>query len=290
MIKSINTLCDRVLRITKSDLEELINNISTHYKAFNIIKQDKNGNPKLYPDGTPKIRCINPPSDYLKDIQRKIKNHIENSIEIPFYEYGGIKGKDNILNANVHKGKKYVFQTDITAFFPSISSKRIYELFIDLNYSPTVASILTKLTTYTGHLPQGAPTSSIIANLVFKSTGDKIMLLSEAHKLTLTTFVDDVTISSPKDFKALIPQIIAIIKDDGFRISDQKTTYKSGIKEITGVKVLNNTLSTTDKFNKKFDSKKDIYLSKVGMINYKERIKKIANNKKGVTFWVTPYL
>lgn len=284
MIKSINTLCNQVLRISKDDLDIVFKDISLHYKEFNIAKEDKNGNPKLYPDGTPKIRCINPPSDQLKDIQRKIKNHLENSIEIPFYEYGGIKGKDNILNANVHKGKKYVFQTDITAFFPSISSKRVYELFISLGYSPTVASILTKLTTYKGHLPQGAPTSSIIANLVFKSTGDKIMLLSEAYELTLTTFVDDVTISSPKDFKILIPQIIAIIKEDGFRISDQKTTYKSGVKEITGVKVLNNTLSTTDKFNKRFDSKKEIDSSKIGMINYKKRIKKIANNKKELPF------
>ena len=110
---------------------------------------------------------------------------------MPEFAYGGVKGKDNILNAKRHKGQKYVFQTDLTDFYPYISSKRVYGMFVRVGFSADVASKLTKLTTYEGHLPQGAPTSTTIANLVFEPTGRKLQKLAEEHQLRLTTFVDD---------------------------------------------------------------------------------------------------
>src|SRR6185436_20457188 len=70
-------------------------------------------------------------------------------------------------NAFQHLGKHLVVRIDIQDFFSSITDRQIYSVWADkLGNSPPVASLLTTLTTYRRHLPQGAPTSTYLANLV----------------------------------------------------------------------------------------------------------------------------
>ena len=156
-------------------------------------------------------------------------------------------------------------------------------MFVRNGFSPDVASLLTKLTTYKGHLPQGAPTSTTIANLVFVPAGLEILAIAEREGLRFTTFVDDVTISSQRDFKQVVPEILVIITSHGFRISRGKTTYKSGTTDVTGVSMLNNSLSPTDKLKKRIDAEEDKTTPHVkGMLNYAKRIKKVSNGKKTI--------
>ena len=63
---------------------------------------------------------------------------------IPEYAFGAIKGKDNISNAKKHQGKKYIFTTDLTNFFPSVSHNQVFEMFVSVDFSPTVARCLTE--------------------------------------------------------------------------------------------------------------------------------------------------
>ena len=148
-------------------------------------------------------------------------------------------------------------------------------------FSPDVASILTKLTTFKGHLPQGSPTSTTIANLVFVPVGDELQSIAEREGLRFTTFVDDVTMSSQQDFKDMVPEIIEKIQPEvprGFKVSHAKTTYKSGITEITGVKMLNNTMTITDKLKSKIDAERDEISPRVkGMRNYAKRVAQVSN-------------
>lgn len=51
------------------------------------------------------MRTINPPKEELKQIQKSINKYLVDNISMPLYAYGGVKGRDNILNARVHKGK-----------------------------------------------------------------------------------------------------------------------------------------------------------------------------------------
>lgn len=274
MIKSMTTLCN-ILRVSESYLKKIISNIDSYYGEYRQPKFKANGERRLYPDCTPRDRIINPPIEKLKKLQKKIANILVAQVPLPVYQYGGIKGRSNIGNAKLHKGKKFVFQTDLTDFFPYIHSNKVYKALIDLDFSPNVASLITKLTTYKGHLPQGAPTSSILANIVFIPTGNKILKIAENNNLNFSIFVDDVTLSSNSDFKQITYIIIDIIRADGYKISQNKTTYKSGIKEVTGVKLPNNTMTTTSKFDKKYitlDSSK--IATKRGMDNYKKQIKK----------------
>ena len=79
----------------------------------------------------------------------------------------------------------------------------VYNTLVEKGFSPDVASVITKLTTFKGHLPQGAPTSTTLANLVFLPTGLKLNEIAKQHNLRFTIFVDDVTFSSHNDFKHL---------------------------------------------------------------------------------------
>lgn len=286
LIQRVEILCDSVLHITIEQLEHIISHIEDFYGEYPKYKIDKLGNRRI---NKPKYRkkfgyywsrTINPPNDELKSIQKRINGYINNHIPMPEYAFGGVKGKDNIQNAKLHKGQKYVFQTDLTDFYPYITNKMVYKMFVDKGFSADIASILTKLTTYNGHLPQGAPTSTTIANLVFEPTGLKLHKLAIDNSLRFSTFVDDVTMSSQNQFKELTPEIIRILREGGFRISQNKTTYKSGITEVTGVRLLNNSMTTTKKFKEKYDNKETLSAAAVkGMEQYKKRIKSLADGK-----------
>lgn len=182
MIRSLNNLA-YTLKIAKEELLFFTNNksISKYYQEYEILKFHANGQPKMDINGIQKKRIINPSISKLKSIQKRINKYILSKILVPDYVFGGTKGKDNVLNAKQHQGKKFKFITDLTNFFPSITNKMVYEMFIRYNFSPDVASILTKLTTYKGHVPQGAPTSTYIANLVFTKTGNELEKLAKEH-------------------------------------------------------------------------------------------------------------
>src|SRR5690606_10788268 len=106
---------------------------------------------------------------------KRIQKNILLKIDLPNYAFGAVKGKDNVDNAKQHQGKKYKFTTDLKDFFPSITNKAVNEMFVSQGFSHKVSGLLTKLTTYKGKIPQGAPTSSTLANLVFIKTGDILL-------------------------------------------------------------------------------------------------------------------
>lgn len=283
LIQKPDTLCYFVLGTSPDTVLHIVDNIEDYYDEFKKFKKDKFGNKRLnkpkYREefGLYYYRCINPPKPELKTIQKKLNSYLVKFIDFPDYAYGGVKGRDNILNACVHKGQKYVFQTDLKDFFPSITNRMVYNTFVLNGFSPDVAALMTKLTTYEGHLPQGSPTSTTIANLVFAKTGEQIKQITEQNQLRFTTFVDDITISSQFDFKHLVPDIIKIVTDAGFKISQGKTTYKSGITEITGVRLPNNSLTTTLKFKSEIAKETNKSgLRYQGMKNYSDRIHKLG--------------
>lgn len=278
MIRTINHLCC-VLGIKENVISHVLSNIDSYYYEKKFEKYKKNGLLKLNKEGTPRYRIINPSLNELKLIQDRINKFLSQNILPTVYAHGATKGRDNVKNAKFHLGKKHVFQTDLQDFFPFVTNKATYEMFIRCGFSPDISSILTKLTTYKGHLPQGSSTSATIANLVFSETGDKLALYSKENDLHFSTFVDDVTISASFDFKDKIPEILKIIVDGGFKISHQKTTYKTNHPNITGVKVGNNTLDVTDKFKiklQKTEGKSEAQIK--GELNYLKRVRNF--NKK----------
>lgn len=233
------------------DIEYLCDNIHDYYDKWVEQKMDKvTGVPKIYPDGTPKQRIIRPSFNKLKQIQKSIKINILGRIALPENIQGGIKKKTNITNAKKHQGKKFQFATDLQDFFPSVTHKQIFNLFLSLGYSNHIAHWLTKLTSIEFELPQGTPTSTAIANLVFYEIDKKLISLSEANNLTYTRFVDDLTFSSSKDFHFLTTQILDLVRAGGFKISYRKTKYQ-GNQTLTGIEVFNNYIDAPAKIKAK---------------------------------------
>ncbi len=287
LIQRPNDLYDYVLHKKQSRVDNIVNHIERFYGEYNKAKKDKLGHKRRNKEkyvqefGEFWTRPINPPNDELKAIQVRINSYLQNNVPFPDFVYGGVPKKDNVKNAYEHKGRKYVFQTDLKDFFPFITNKMVNKALVGIGFSSDVASIITKLTTYKGHLPQGAPTSTTIANIVFLPTGRKLEQLAKENNLRFTIFVDDVTFSSHIDFNDLTTIIVDIIVGDGFKISRGKTTYKSGITEITGVKMLNNSLTVTEKIYKKMLNISNMKPNSAkGLLNYARRVHKLSKISK----------
>jgi RNA-directed DNA polymerase len=258
-----------LLGVQFEDLIELAESASGYYQPF--IKQTLKRNGKL------KERLIEPSVGKLKLVQRKIKNRILEPIlqkhDTYFLLYGGLIGKCNIDNARIHQGKKYHFCVDLRNFFPSITNKIVFKFFRDNGFSTDISSLLTKLVTINGHVPQGAPSSSHIANLVFMQTDYELKILCDKNNIVYSRFIDDLTFSSQIDFKELSFELLTIILLSSFKISHRKTFYSDRPVEVTGIVVKQNSLDTTDSFKQKDESLLSGSAIK-SRKNYSERISK----------------
>jgi RNA-directed DNA polymerase len=176
---------------------------------------------------------------------RKVINRLQcllDRIELPDYLQGGIKGRSNITNASYHVGKPAVLNFDIKDFFPSITPKIVCRLFRKrLGCSPYVSEILTGLVTLDGQLPQGSPTSTVVANLIILPLANRLKTLSNKHRSDYGQFVDDGTLSGPRYIEKLRKLIEKIIQQEGFEASPKphkrKTMYSNEEQIVTGIRV-----------------------------------------------------
>src|SRR5690606_31291063 len=104
-------------------------------------------------------------------------------------------------------------------------------------------------------LPQGTPTSTHIANIVFLKIDNLLIEFCDKNNITYTRFVDDLTFSSQQDFQHLIPQILEIVTISGFRLSRRKTKYE-GNQKITGIKVFNHKIDAPENIIAKVELEK----------------------------------
>ena len=120
-----------------------------------------------------------------------------------------------------------------------------------------------------------------MANLVFIKIDKKILELCEQLNITYSRFIDDLSFSSPSDFKPETLKLLDIIKKEGFQISHKKTFYKTKNAVITGVQVGQNRLDATSDFKTKMNSIPDEQsISKAGHVNYYKRIRGIKKSLK----------
>lgn len=246
MVESIGELSE-VLGIPAGSLYRAAHDVDSYYRKKNLPKKDKLGKPKTK-NGRPLTRRIDASSGLLKTIQEAIVEQVLIPMESGWPEcvYAGVKGKGAIANANRHRGCHYHFCTDLERFFPSISHRGVKEAFLANGFGCKPASLLTRLVTYKGCVPQGAPTSDRIANLVFEPVDRELMAYAEPCGILYTRYVDDLTFSAQDCFKSQTGEIVAIVLAAGFRINRKKTYYKKGRFPVTGIDVKQNDLAMPD--------------------------------------------
>jgi Reverse transcriptase (RNA-dependent DNA polymerase) len=216
-------------------LKDFAANASSKYSRFEIDKHD----------GTKRSICS--PNHDLKIIQKRINRAVFGNVEYPDYLFGGIAERDYVKNARAHSGAKALISLDIANFYPKISAKWVSHIFKHFcKFPDPVVLLLTQLTTLDGFVPQGACTSSHIANLIFHDKEYRVVQELKSKRITYTRLLDDICISSPKrvfgrsEVTALINQVVALLKSKGFDLKSKKTRITSAsnpenLMEVTGL-------------------------------------------------------
>jgi hypothetical protein len=232
-IATVTSLC-AALRISEAALRHTAVNLKKHYTPYEIPKRS----------GKPRTVLI--PSLHLKTIQKRINREIFSHVVYPNYLYGGVKNKDYVRNASAHAGAHVLIAVDVKDFYPSIVLKHVVEIYQYLFKFPNdVAQLLAELTTYEGTVPQGACTSSHVANLVLHDVEYHVAQHFYNCKYTYTRLLDDICISSTKPLSeqkisGVMEKIKGMLRNKGLRLKAQKTRISSKsnpekLMEVTGL-------------------------------------------------------
>lgn len=199
-----------------------------YYRIYKILKHSG------------EFRQIEAPRRFLKLIQKWIYINILSTQQLPAAVTGFVRDKNIFSNAEPHKPNKNLMVIDIKNFFPSVHYEAVYKIFENLGYPSEVSTLLTGLCTLHRRLPQGAPTSPSIANLVFKPLDLVFQDLAAARDCSYTRYADDIAFSGNTQFSRKDIKIVSDkLKEWGFRINPMKTRIigGSGRQILTGLVV-----------------------------------------------------
>lgn len=236
------------------------------YRSFTIPK--KSGG----------LRQITAPYPSLLECQRWINKNILGRIQLNEAAHGFVKGRSIRTNASSHLGAKMVLKMDLKDFFPSIGFERILMVFHTVGYSDTVSYFLARLCSYKDCLPQGAPTSPALSNIIAMPMDYRLQKLAQQMGLNYTRYADDLTFSGDLVSVPFIRMVRRIVENEGFIVNDLKThlyRHSSSRKIVTGIVVSGERLALPKEFRQ--EMRRDLhYIMKYGIESHlKER--KIRN-------------
>jgi retron-type reverse transcriptase len=191
----------------------------------------------LRPEKEPRI--ISVPAPILKFIQRRILERVLEQIEIHPASHGFIKGRSIFSAAEKHVGKRVVVSMDIRDFFGSISFRRVTGMFKAYGISKKQALLLAGLCCLDKKLPQGAPTSPAISNIVCKRLDSRLSGLCKRNGFTYARYADDMIFSGDSKILKFLKIFREIINKEGFTVAEEKTVVRrSGSRQrILGLNV-----------------------------------------------------
>lgn len=218
-IKSLAKLAE-TLDATPSQLVRLSKNANKLYRS--VLQKKKDGSPRQTWDA----------QKQLKRIHGLIKGRILERVKYPIYLQGGIRDianpRDYVRNANYHAGATIIATLDIADFFPSITQAQIYRVWRRVfRFSHEVSEVLSNLCCKDGCVPQGAKTSSYLANLVFWESEHSLADSLCNRGWMYTRLVDDITISTKlklleADVTSACSSVIGFINRSGFMLKRSK--------------------------------------------------------------------
>ena len=169
-----------------------------------------------------KPRWIREPHDELKRVQRRLLRSI--FVDVPPHPaaFAAAGRGGTVAAAESHVSQDYLLHLDLSSFFPSVSPRRVFERLIKVGFQEGVASLVTGLTTVADQLPQGAPSSPAIADLVLFPMDARIHGLCELEGWTYTRYVDDIAVSGSSRVVSYGRRILTrIIEDEGWALNEK---------------------------------------------------------------------
>lgn len=221
----------------KSDLEQLLRLkpgvlrnevcLDSQYSVFYKKKSSGGKRTVAYPKGKQLIQ-----------IQKVLFKYL-NRIERPEWVKSGRKGESYITNAAEHVEHLYGMKSDISRFYDSVAYNRIRKFFREeMEMSPDVAEIVTRMVTYKRHLPTGGKASMLIAYFAYEGMFHEIYRAAEEQGIVFTLYVDDLSFSADRRIEAeFFDKIHGIVAKYGLKAKWSKTQFynNSGYREYTGV-------------------------------------------------------
>lgn len=270
----------------------------TRYKYFKLRKKSKG------------FRIISAPHKDVKYIQKWIYSNILSKHKLSASCKGFVRGLSIRDNAKVHEGASLILKVDLLKFFDTISEKRVFGAFASMGYLKNLSVTMARLCCCTHRrdywdsyseldkdilidlfterpavLPQGAPSSPMLANIIAKKMDERFEKLSNLLGFSYSRYADDLTFSI-KEGKKLpsLALIKKIIKEEGFFINPDKIRYIANGKRqlVTGLSVANG-VHVTKKYRK--DIMRHIHFCrKYGVESHLNRQKSFFSNYNAMSF------
>ncbi|MBA3713765.1 MAG: trypsin-like peptidase domain-containing protein [Pyrinomonadaceae bacterium] len=207
------------------------------------------------------VREIMAPRRPLKLLQHRLAKVLECVYEPKSSTHGFTRKRNVLTNAHIHARRKHVLNIDLLDFFPSINFGRVRGMFMANPYRcpPEVATVLAQICSHNNQLPQGAPTSPVISNMLCARMDRHLQEVAKQYRCAYTRYADDLTFSTyldefPPELASMQTEhgvdrcvpgrtlVNIVTKRNGFRINESKVRLQNNKQrqEVTGL--------TTNKF------------------------------------------
>ena len=229
------------LGISAKTLYAVSNNLRKHYHKAKLPK--KNGG----------YRNLSVPDEILKSIQKQIAEVLLIHMPVSRYAKAYRFGSSTLRNAKHHMGKLVVLKLDILHFFDSIRYSTVKDkVFPKAIYAEPLRILLTMLCYHKDALPQGAPSSPAITNIILYEFDELVGQWCREQGIAYTRYCDDMTFSGNFDPAEVIRFVRLELKKMGFLLNEQKTRIQRPGQQqsVTGI-VVNEKLSIPSDYRRK---------------------------------------
>lgn len=232
------------------------------YRSFSIRKRSGGS------------RCIEAPYPSLKRVQRWILDNILLPTAIVHPSAVGFLPQKSIVdNARPHLGQPFLLKMDIKDFFPSITEAMVIRYFRNLGYDLSLSDTLAYLCCKDKRLPQGAPTSPLLSNVLFSDMDADLSRMAIEEDIRYTRYADDLSFSGTRIPIRVIGRVVDITGRYRLRINSEKTR-RSGSKSrkiITGVSISCGKVTIPREIKREI-RKKVYYVLKFGLYDHLKHI------------------
>ena len=252
---------EKDLGFSSKTLYGLSNNLEKHYHTVCIPKSDGSQ------------RKLSVPDLILKSVQKSIADHLLIQYPISKYAKAYKVGSSVQKNARPHVGKKKVLKLDIEGFFDHIWYSQVKDkVFNQEKYSEPIRVLLTMLCYYKDSLPQGAPTSPAITNIIMYDFDETVGAFCNEKSIAYTRYCDDMTFSGDFDEKEVISFVKNELSKLGLHLKNRKTSVIPATKRqrVTGI-VVNEKVNVAKEYKKKIRQEL-YYIRKFGLDGHLNKI------------------
>ncbi|MGW8137760.1 reverse transcriptase family protein (plasmid) [Sphingomonas zeae] len=213
-----------LLGMTKDQLEAIVRD-KERYTSRRVL--EING----------KTRNLAVPTGLLRRVHERIKFQL-NKVKQPDYLCSPRKGVGQRDNAERHADGVQLLKIDIRQFYPRTMQEDIWRwAHYTMGIRDDVAGLIAKLVAIDGRMPFGSPVSPVLTTLVHRPMFDQISDLCRARALTMSLWVDDLTISGSEISGDVITEIRQIIRQGGFETHKIEHLTTARPVNITGVPI-----------------------------------------------------